>query len=64
MNKKVELLAKYFADLSKIFISAVVIKQFAEKDVNLAEVVIGFLFALITILIACMLQPKEFGNSE
>ncbi|MEW6557967.1 MAG: hypothetical protein AB1349_11565 [Elusimicrobiota bacterium] len=59
MNKKKELLAKYFADLSKIFLSAIVIKQFVEHKLNIADLIIGFLVSGGLILLAYYIQPKE-----
>lgn len=59
MNKRLDLLAKYLADLSKIFFSAVVVKQFLERQFNLSEFTIGLASAIVLFIIAYFVQPKE-----
>ena len=59
MNKRLDLLAKYLADLSKIFLSAVVVKQFIEHQLNLLEFTIGVSSAIALFVIAYLIQPKE-----
>ncbi|MEK6683406.1 MAG: hypothetical protein AABY46_01960, partial [Nitrospirota bacterium] len=59
MNKRLDLLAKYLADLSKIFFSAVVVKQFIERRLDLLEFSIGLLSAVSLFIIAYFVQPKE-----
>jgi hypothetical protein len=57
-NKRLDLLAKYFADLSKISFSAVIVKQFL-RTFNLTEFIIELFSALVMIVVAYFLQPKE-----
>jgi predicted patatin/cPLA2 family phospholipase len=59
MNKRLDLLAKYLADLSKIFFSAVVVKQFIEHHFNPLEFTIGVISAIALFVIAYFIQPKE-----
>lgn len=59
MNKRLDLLAKYLADLSKIFLSAVVVKQFIERHFNFLELSIGIASAIALFIIAYFIQPKE-----
>lgn len=59
MNKRLDLLAKYLADLSKIFFSAVVVKQFIERYFNFLEFSIGIASAIALFIIAYFIQPKE-----
>lgn len=59
MNKRNDLLAKYLADLSKIFLSAFIVKQFIERKFSPIEFIIGGLSALALIIAAYFIQPKE-----
>jgi hypothetical protein len=59
MNKRLDLLAKYLADLSKIFFSAVVVKQFIERHFNLLEFSIGLASAIALFIVAYFVQPQE-----
>jgi len=59
MNKRLDLLAKYLSDLSKIFFSAVVVKQFFEQHFDLLEFSIGLASAIALFIIAYFIQPKE-----
>jgi hypothetical protein len=58
-NKRLDLLAKYLADLSKIFFSAVIVKQFIGGGFNAPELILGTLVTLLFIIAALMIQPKE-----
>ncbi len=58
MNKRLELLAKYLSDLSKIFFSAIVVKQFIERQFNLLEFSIGLVSAIALFIVAYFVQPK------
>lgn len=57
MNKRHDLLAKYFATLSQIVIGAVVIKQFTEHF-DLMEMGVGLSMALLLIVLAYFIQPE------
>jgi hypothetical protein len=59
MNKRQDLLAKYLADLSKIFFSAVIVRQFVERQVNPLKLFIGLSSAIILFVIAYFVHPKE-----
>jgi hypothetical protein len=59
MNKRHDLLAKYLADLSKIFFSAVIVRQFIERQFNLIELTIGLSSAILLFVFAYFIQPKE-----
>lgn len=59
MNKRLDLLAKYFADLSKIIFSAVIIKQFIGDRFNTLELMLGSVSALVFIIVAFFIEPKE-----
>jgi len=59
MNKRQDLLAKYLADLSKLFFSAVIVKQFIEHQVSLPELLIGLSSAIVLFVIAYFVQLKE-----
>jgi len=59
MNRKMELLAKYFADLSKVSFGAIVVKQFVEHKLNTAGLIIGIFVAIYFIILAYIIQPKE-----
>lgn len=58
MNKRHDLLAKYFATLSQIIFGAVVIKQFTEQF-NLGELFLGLCIATGFVVLAYFIQPKE-----
>ena len=59
MNKRLDLLAKYLADLSKIFFSAVIVKQFIGDGFNAPELMLGSLITVGFIIAALIIQPKE-----
>ena len=59
MNKKYELISKYFSDLSKIWLTATVVKQFAEQRFEIHSFIGGIVLGLIFIISAIILQPKE-----
>lgn len=59
MNKRLDLLAKYLADLSKLFFGAVVVKQFVDRHFNFLEFSIGIASAIALFIIAYFIQPKE-----
>jgi hypothetical protein len=59
VNKRLDLLAKYFADLSKILFSAVIVKQFIGAGFDALELVLGSFAALVFIVGAVLIQPKE-----
>lgn len=58
MNKRHDLLAKYFATLSQIIFGAVVVKQFTERF-NISELLIGFCIVTLLVILAYFIQPKE-----
>ncbi|MBI3583355.1 MAG: hypothetical protein HY096_05315 [Nitrospinae bacterium] len=58
VNKRHDLLAKYFATLSQIIFGAVVIKQ-VTVSFNLLELIIGFCGTVFFIILAYFIQPKE-----
>ncbi|MFQ6091285.1 MAG: DUF6722 family protein [bacterium] len=57
--KRFELLSKYFADISKLFFGAGVLKQFLQKEPIFHEILIGLILSLILLGVAFFLQPKE-----
>ena len=59
LNKRLDLLAKYLADLSKIFFSAVVVKQFIEPRFDIMEFGLGLVSAVSLFIVAYFVQPKE-----
>ncbi|MBI3812940.1 MAG: hypothetical protein HY279_00525 [Nitrospinae bacterium] len=58
MNKKHDLLAKYFATLSQIVFGVVVIRQFTEHF-NVLELAIGLCIVVLLVIVAYIIQPKE-----
>lgn len=58
MNKRLDLLAKYFATLSQIIFGAVIVKQFTEQ-LNWLELGIGLLISTGFVTLAYFIQPKE-----
>ena len=58
MNKKLELLAEYLSDLSKIWFGGAILKQFIEHKFNLDEFVISILVSVIFLVFAYIIQPK------
>jgi flagellar biosynthesis protein FliR len=58
VNKRHDLLAKYFATLSQIVFGAVVVKQFTEQ-LNVLELGLGVSIAIGFIVLAYIIQPKE-----
>jgi hypothetical protein len=59
MKNKYELIAKYFSDLSKIWLTATVIKQFAERKFDLISFVGGVILSLVFLIGAILFQPTE-----
>jgi hypothetical protein len=59
MNKRLDLLAKYLADLSKIIFAGVILKPLIERSIYFPEIIIGAISALALIMIAYFTQPKE-----
>ncbi len=59
MNKRQDLLAKYLSDVSKIFLTAAVVKQFVGERFNPHELAIVLVTAALLFVIAYFVQPKE-----
>jgi len=59
MDKRKELLSKYFADLSKIFFATGIAKQIMSSKYNIIELTFGLFSAIIMLIIAYFIQPKE-----
>jgi hypothetical protein len=59
MNKRLDLLAKYFSDLSKVLFGGVILKPLVERSLYFPELFIGSLSAVALIVIAYFTQPKE-----
>lgn len=57
--KRLEFVAKYLSDISKLFFTAGVVKQFFGDEMNLVELIIGNIIALILFAIGFFLHPKE-----
>jgi len=59
MNKRKELLSKYFADISKLFFGAGIVKQILTNQYDMMELTCGLIASLILLIIAYFIQPKE-----
>ena len=59
MDKRKELLSKYFADLSKIFFATGIAKQIMSSRYNMIELTFGLFSSMIMLIIAYFIQPKE-----
>ena len=59
MDKRKELLSKYFADLSKIFFATGIAKQIISNSYDLIELVFGLFASITMLIIAYFIHPKE-----
>ena len=59
MDKRKELLSKYFSDLSKIFFTTGIAKQLISTKYDLVELLFGLFASIIMLIIAYFMQPKE-----
>ena len=57
--KRKELLSKYFADISKLFFGAGIVKQILINQYDLKELIFGLAASLVLLVIAYFIQPKE-----
>jgi len=59
MDKRRELLSKYFADLSKIFFATGIAKQIIPGVYDLIEMVFGLFASITMLIIAYFIHPRE-----
>jgi len=58
-NKRLELLSKYFADISKLFFGGGVLKEILQDTFSFRHILISFLLSFLLLIGAFFLQPKE-----
>ncbi|MFH1007119.1 MAG: DUF6722 family protein [Candidatus Latescibacterota bacterium] len=58
-NKRLELLSKYVADISKLFFAGGVLKEMLRETFDFGHLLVGFLLSVLLLTSAFFLQPRE-----
>ena len=57
-EKRLEFLAKFLSDLSKLFFATGVVKQFFSQQFSMGEILVGVVITIILFVLAFFIHPR------